>query len=122
MRAAGGPMSGAERAEKKQVRASLFPQKQLAHAQKDVARKRQKSTAAKAAQTAGAAQEQLHQKMQQQQQRHGMFRWPMTVAERLDKRALCEDMRWRVLWRACVRLGSSECEHLRTCVVAHVLQ
>lgn len=43
-RAAGGPMSGAERAEKKRVRASLFPQKQLAHAQKDVARKRQSCT------------------------------------------------------------------------------
>ena len=56
-RAASGPMSGAERAEKKRRRAALFPLQQASVRQKDVQRKRQ-ATAAKAAATATGATEQ----------------------------------------------------------------
>ena len=53
-KAATGPMSGAERAEKKRKRASLFPRQQDALRAKDVSRKR-KATAAKATAEAMAA-------------------------------------------------------------------
>ena len=53
-KAATGPMSGAERAEKKRKRASLFPQQQDSLRAKEVLRKR-KATAAKAAAEAMAA-------------------------------------------------------------------
>ena len=53
-KAATGPMSGAERAEKKRKRASLFPQQQASLRATDVLRK-QKATAAKATAKAMAA-------------------------------------------------------------------
>jgi hypothetical protein len=63
-RAASGPMSGAERAEKKRKRAALFPQQQAAVRDKDVQRKRQ-AAAAKVAAAMEAAAEQAWQEHEQ---------------------------------------------------------
>ena len=54
-KAATGPMSGAERAEKKRKRASLFPQQQDSLRAKDVLRKRKATTAKAAAEAMAAA-------------------------------------------------------------------
>ena len=56
-RAASGPMSGAERANKKRCRATLFPEQQASVRGKDVQRKRE-AAAAKAAAAATARAEQ----------------------------------------------------------------
>ena len=55
-RAASGPMSGAERANKKRCRATLFPEQQASVREKDVQRKR-RAAAANAAAAATAADE-----------------------------------------------------------------
>jgi hypothetical protein len=127
-RAGSGAMSGAERAMKKRRRAQLFrPQKAELEVAERAAKecRRQQVAAAKIASAAVARQQQLPIKMQQQQQRHGMFRWPMSEAERLEKRAPCEVFRctycgertdldlpyppWSPHWGPCVTFSCKSC-------------
>ena len=56
-RAASGPMSGAERANKKRCRATLFPEQQASVRKKDVQRKRRAAAATEAAAATAAAEQ-----------------------------------------------------------------
>ena len=96
-RAASGPMSGAERADKKRCKMTLFPEKQASVRGKDVQRKRQ-AAAAKAAAAATAAAEQAELAWWEDQQDYWATRlqvefWSDRHAEALLKRALVRD-RW----------------------------
>ena len=100
VRAAGGPMSGAERAEKKRKRATLFPQKQAAVRKKDVQRKRQVAAAKlSAAATAAAEQASLAQQQQYWDERLEEEYWSSLPTPYYTLRCCGFRMEWPALHR-----------------------
>ena len=116
-------MSGAERAQKKRIKACLFPQKRQAAdldriRKYDKERKRNKVAAAKKA-TSVAQQMQVQQQVQQQK---GMFRWPMSAEARNMKKAACCYMRCNYCGELVVDTYGDQQQHFHTCVVAAAIR